>query len=67
MEKKSSSQLKTLLYTQHLTIAQRAFIGTHHKMSAKYLPLYLNEFTFRFNRNGNGNMFKTVLSNAIAA
>jgi len=48
-------------------ILKRAFIGTHHKMSAKYLPLYLNEFTFRFNRNGHSNMFKTVLSNAIAA
>jgi len=46
-------------------ILKRAFIGTHHKMSVKYLPLYLNEFTFRFNRNGQDNVYKKVLSNAL--
>jgi len=47
-------------------ILKRAFIGTHHKMSTKYLPLYLNEFTFRFNHNGETNLYQTVLTNALA-
>jgi transposase-like protein len=46
-------------------ILKRAFIGTHHKMSKKYLPLYLNEFTFRFSHNGQNNLYRTVLSNAL--
>ncbi|MCK4271127.1 transposase [bacterium] len=48
------------------SILKRAFIGTHHKMSAKYLPLYLNEFTFRFNHNFQDDVYKKVLSNGLS-
>lgn len=38
-------------------ILKRAFIGTHHKMSVKYLPPYFKEVTYRFNQNGNPDLF----------
>ena len=31
------------------SLFKRAITGTFHKVSAKYLPLYLNEFAYRFN------------------
>ena len=42
---------------KHLPRVHRAFanlktwlLGTHHGVSAKHLPHYVNEFVFRFNR-----------------
>lgn len=49
-------------------ILKRGVIGSFHKVSKKYLPLYLDEFTYRFNhgRNGNGvDLWKDILSNAV--
>jgi transposase-like protein len=31
------------------SLLKRAVMGVYHKISANYLPLYLNEFAFRFN------------------
>ena len=33
-------------------------MGTYHNVSKKYLPLYLNEFQFRFNNRKNPDIFR---------
>ena len=32
-------------------------VGTFHKVSAKYLPLYIAEFQFRYNNRNNPDTF----------
>jgi transposase-like protein len=57
----------------HLVAAllKRWWIGTYHgSMSAKHMPLYFEEFTFRFNRrktNGIGRITSRLLELAIAS
>ncbi len=51
-------------------VLKRGIIGSYHKVSVGYLPLYLNEFCYRFahTRNGNGvGLWEEVLGNALAA
>lgn len=43
------------------SLFKRAVTGTFHKVSAKYLPLYLNEFAYRFNNRESFNMMDRVL------
>ncbi len=43
------------------SLFKRAITGVFHKVSAKYLPLYLNEFAFRFNNREQVNMLDEVL------
>lgn len=40
---------------------KRGIVGTFHKVSAKYLPLYVNEFEFRYNNRMNPNIFQTAI------
>ncbi|MGD0075885.1 MAG: IS1595 family transposase [Candidatus Binataceae bacterium] len=44
------------------SLLKRGIIGNYHKVSAKYLPLYLNEFTFRFNNRKNPDIFDAVIA-----
>ncbi len=44
------------------SLLKRGIIGNYHKVSAKYLPLYLNEFTFRFNNRKNPNIFDDIIA-----
>jgi len=37
-------------------------MGIFHKVSEKYLPLYLDEFAFRFNNRDEFNLMDKVLS-----
>lgn len=37
---------------------KRGVIGTYHHASKDYLPLYLNEFSWRFNNRNNSEMFR---------
>ncbi len=39
------------------SLLKRGVIGTYHNVSKKYLPLYLNEFQWRFNNRKNANIF----------
>ena len=43
------------------SLFKRGITGVFHKVSAKYLPLYLNEFAFRFNNREQFNMMDEVL------
>ncbi len=45
------------------SLFKRAIIGVYHRVSAKYLQAYLNEFVFRFNNRFNNDIFETVLAN----
>jgi hypothetical protein len=51
-EKSSEETTKETLKWVHIAIsnAKRNFIGTYHKIKAKYLQLYLNEFIYKLNR-----------------
>lgn len=44
------------------SLFKRGIVGIFHKVSAKYLPLYLNEFAFRFNNRDEFNLMDKVLS-----
>jgi transposase-like protein len=44
------------------SLLKRGIIGNYHKVSAKYLPLYLNEFSFRFNNCNNPAIFDRVIA-----
>ncbi len=43
------------------SIFKRGVVGTFHKMSAKYMPLYVAEFQFRYNNRFNADMFGTII------
>jgi transposase-like protein len=43
------------------SLFKRAIVGVSHKVSAKYLPLYLNEFAYRFNGRSEFNLMDRVL------
>ncbi len=44
------------------SLLKRGIVGVYHKVSEKYLPLYLDEFSFRFNNRDNHNMLDRVLA-----
>ncbi len=43
------------------SIVKRGVIGTFHKVSRKYLQLYVNEFEFRYNNRKNADIFGTAI------
>ncbi|MGD0026781.1 MAG: transposase [Xanthobacteraceae bacterium] len=44
------------------SIFKRGVVGTFHKMSAKYMPLYVAEFQFRYNNRFNSDIFGHTIS-----
>lgn len=43
------------------SLLKRGIVGSYHKVSAKYLPLYLNEFSFRHNNRNNPDIFGAAI------
>ena len=44
------------------SLLKRGIVGSYHKVSKDYLPLYLNEFTFRYNHRNDPDIFRALLS-----
>jgi hypothetical protein len=44
------------------SIFKRGVVGTFHKVSAKYLPLYVAEFQFRYNNRHNPEIFQAAIA-----
>jgi transposase-like protein len=44
------------------SIIKRGVVGAFHKVSKKYLPLYVAEFQFRYNNRMNADIFGTAIS-----
>jgi IS1 family transposase len=43
-------------------LLKRGVVGSYHNVSKKYLPFYLNEFSFRFNNRKNPDMFADLIT-----
>lgn len=54
------------VHTQNIenfwSLLKRGVVGTFHNVSKDYLPLYLNEFTFRHNERHNPDIFQKLIS-----
>jgi transposase-like protein len=49
------------------SLLKRGIIGSWHKVSAKHLPAYLDEMTFRFNNRANSYLFRDTLMKLLEA
>ena len=49
------------------SLLKRGIIGSWHKVSAKHLPKYLEEMTFRFNRRDSRTLFLDTLRHMVTA
>lgn len=46
-------------------LLKRGFLGTFHHVSRRYLPLYLSEFTFRYNHRTDPHRFERMLAGGV--
>jgi transposase-like protein len=44
------------------SLIKRGIMGSYHRVSKKYLPLYVAEFQFRYNNRANADIFGTAVS-----
>jgi transposase-like protein len=62
----SGEYVRGKVHTQSIesfwALLKRGVIGTYHQVSKDYLPLYLNEFTFRHNERNNPEVFQRLIS-----
>ena len=54
-----------IVHTQNIenfwSLLKRGIMGSYHHVSKAYLPLYMNEFSWRFNNRKNPNMFADLV------
>jgi len=64
---KSEEYVRGLTHTQNIesfwSLLRRGIMGSYHKVSKDYLPLYLSEFTYRHNRRNDDDPFGELISN----
>jgi transposase-like protein len=62
----SGEYVRGTVHTQTIdgfwSLLKRGIVGNYHQVSRTYLPLYLAEFTFRYNNRGNKQMFDAILA-----
>ena len=44
------------------SLLKRGIVGNYHRVSAKYLPLYVAEFCFKYNNRDNADIFGTAIA-----
>ena len=58
--------VRGLVHTNNMesfwSLLKRGIVGTYHNVSKKYLPLYLAEFTFRFNNRHEHDIFGKAIA-----
>jgi hypothetical protein len=66
VDHKSGEYVRGEVHTNNIenfwSLLKRGVIGTYHNVSKKYLPLYLNEFSWRFNNRKNEDIFKSAIA-----
>jgi transposase-like protein len=66
VDHKAGEYVRGNVHTNNLesfwSLLKRGVIGTYHNVSKKYLPLYLNEFSWRFNNRKNEDIFKSAIA-----
>ncbi len=55
-------QVHTANLDQFWSLLKRGIMGSFHHVSKKYLPLYLNEFSFRHNMRKNPDAFGALVT-----
>ena len=66
VDHKAGEYVNGVVHTNNLesfwSLLKRGVMGSYHKVSKKYLPLYLAEFTFRHNHRKNRDMYGTLIA-----
>ena len=66
VDHKSGEYVRGSVHTNNIesfwSLLKRGVIGTYHNVSKKYLPLYLNEFAWRFNNRKNPDIFRSAIA-----
>lgn len=66
-QRHSIGDLNTNTVESALSLLKRGIVGTWHRVSAKHLPAYLDEMTWRFNNRQNPYLFRDTLECMIAS
>ena len=66
-EKYVEGMVHTNTVENAFSLLKRGIIGTWHRISAKHLPAYLDEMTFRFNRRKRSDLFLDTLRHMVTA